>query len=126
MHSDPIRDYESLWRDAPLRAPNLSEFLTQHPHLELEDRLAIALVDQRLRWATDQALVVEDYLQVIPVLGSSQQLTQQLVAGEIQARRNRNEVPRVEEYVTRFPDLDEATWRTLQNQGKATWGHTMS
>ncbi len=116
MPSNPISDYESLWRDTSIRPPNLSGFLKQHQNLELEDRLAIALLDQRLRWATDQPLVVEDYLQVIPELGYSKHLKQQLVVGEIQARRNRNEVLQADEFASRFPDLDEATWQTLQNQ----------
>jgi len=97
-------------------------------------RLVSVLIRQGQHWQQGQAYPVEVYLKQEPVLAADPEAILDLIYQERILRGQRGEVPRLEEYVDRFPHLagqiqvqfeldqaiqDESTWEQLQRNQPA-------
>jgi WD40 repeat protein/serine/threonine protein kinase len=83
--------------DTPRRMPSAAEPL-----------LEALLLDQCRRWWQGDCIRVEAYREQHPALGADPDALLDLIYNEILLRQQRGEVPRLEEYVERFPDLAPA------------------
>jgi WD40 repeat protein/serine/threonine protein kinase len=65
----------------------------------------LLLIDQHERWRKGERVLVEDYVRKHPDLGSQDEAVLDLIYHEIFLREGRGEGPRLEEYLTRFPQF---------------------
>lgn len=119
--------FQALWNssDAP---PDVFAYLKQHSEADPESQLAVLRFDQVQRWQTAHPLKVEDYLNRLPELAQDSDCRLELVLGEFQARQIGSNSPSLQEFLARFPDLND-TLRgklsgsdTRQNPGANTHG----
>jgi eukaryotic-like serine/threonine-protein kinase len=65
------------------------------------------LLDQNAHWLTSQRVRAEDYLRQDPDLRESPEVLLDLLCNEVRLREELGETPGVEEFISRFPDLEE-------------------
>lgn len=109
---DLLRRFEAAWKQSP--RPNLTEFILPEGELPEPHLLELIQVDLELRIRAGADRCVEHYARHFPALCSSQVILQ-LVLNEYQVRARYRGLPRWEEYVDRFPDL-EPELRKLSEQ----------
>jgi len=95
---------EQLWKSAGA-PPDALAFLKNRADLSHQDFIDVIRIDQQHRWQTTSPLRVEQYLAAFPDKADYGQLVLELTAGEFLARLQNNQLPQVEEYVRRFPQL---------------------
>jgi serine/threonine protein kinase len=101
-----------LCRTSPA-TPDVFAFLAEHPHATPQEQLEVALVDQFHRWKNDAPRPVGEYCERLPPLGADPQLKLELAVEEFGYREEQGEAIDVEEFVTRFPDIDPAAFRSM-------------
>src|SRR5436190_794858 len=67
--------------------------------------LALLLLEQRKHWLNEQRMLVEAYVARFPTLKTDTDGLLDLIYNEVMLRGQRGEVPTLEEYVGRFPEL---------------------
>ena len=107
-------EFAGLWMSCSnSKPPDLSEFLRKHPDLTPRQLADICKVDQNHRWGNGPAWIVEQYLADAPKLAEYPELKMELVIQEFLCRQQLSgELPDVQSFCLRFPDLSEA----LQSQ----------
>jgi serine/threonine protein kinase/tetratricopeptide (TPR) repeat protein len=68
---------------------------------------AVLLDDQNHRWRQGCRVRVEEYLERTPALRDDPEALLDLIYNEVRLREKGGETPQLEEYVARFPDLEE-------------------
>jgi serine/threonine protein kinase len=63
------------------------------------------LLDQRTRWQQGEPMLVEVYLAQQPALNTDAEAVLDLIAHEVLLRQEQGELPQLDEYQRRFPDL---------------------
>src|SRR5438132_9797827 len=66
---------------------------------------AVLRVDQCQRWTQGERIQVEEYLKHYPALQLDREAVLDLIYNEVVLREGRNESPRLEEYLQRFPQF---------------------
>src|SRR5262249_9025734 len=77
----------------------------REPGLSPMERLGVLLIDQRERWRLGSGRLVEDYLRDVPEVMREPGLLNELVHGELSARREQGEIIDLVTFVDRFPAL---------------------
>jgi hypothetical protein len=115
-------DLEHLWSSAKV-PPDLvtwwSSAVAASPRTTPNELLVALRLDQQRRWQTDQPWKVEDYLQRLR-LPTGTDWRQELLSGEIDARRNSPTPLTPEELSSRFPDLSDTFKQQLVANKPAT------
>jgi serine/threonine protein kinase/Tfp pilus assembly protein PilF len=65
------------------------------------------LIEQRRRWHQDDCVRVEAYLESHPEVRANPETVLELIYNEIVLREEKGDVPRLDEYLERFPHLDD-------------------
>ncbi|MFM7039252.1 MAG: serine/threonine protein kinase, partial [Planctomycetaceae bacterium] len=97
-----ITELESLWKQHPA-GPDLAAFFKHHSPSIL-DRLALLRRDQRLRWASPNPWLAEDYLQQLAPLPQDIDWALELAAGEWLSRPDEQALT-AGQLEARFPQL---------------------
>jgi hypothetical protein len=71
----------------------------------MNDGTTALLRDQQRRWAVGERVHVEDYLRDRPALGHDDDALLKLIFHEMLLRREAGEVPALDEYCCRFPQV---------------------
>jgi eukaryotic-like serine/threonine-protein kinase len=98
--------FAALWSAEEIS--DVFDFLDSHRDATARDKLGVLLVDQAERWRRDIAISVEEYLEQVEAVAGDQSLKLQLIVGEFLSAANGSHPPRIDEYVTRFPELGQA------------------
>ena len=106
MQHNQAAEFAALWESGNT-TPDVFAFLDQNAVLEATERLTVLLVDQQQRWRTSHPFKVEDYLENLPELATDPQNKLHLAVGEFQARQSSGNLPGLDEFVTRFPDIGD-------------------
>ncbi|RLS34681.1 MAG: serine/threonine protein kinase [Planctomycetota bacterium] len=86
-------------------APDVFEFLSQHPAASAEEIAAVCSIDQSRRWQAGSGLPVESYLGKYPVLNTHIRAKLRLILGEFQHLSGRGERLDIAVFASRFPDV---------------------
>ena len=84
-----------------------SSFSLKKTNLDVAQKLAVVLEDQKHRWQTDSPLKVEDYLTNLPDLAADPRIKIELAVGEYQARQDGDTSPSIDEFTSRFDDISD-------------------
>ena len=110
---EPADAVEALWA-RPGAAPDLGAFLADHPHWSPSELRAALLIDQHFRSRTSLPWSTEEYLALVPTLEADDDLTLDLIFGEVRGRSREGNAPNLEELADRFPHLKERMGRQLE------------
>src|SRR5207249_11263122 len=101
--ADPAQRYLEQWQHD--MTPNWMQFLAQAGNVTAEQMIAVLRVDQRQRWQRGNPARIEDYLQTQPDLKASTDAILDLIYNEIVLREEVGQLPELDEYQGRFPEL---------------------
>ena len=103
----PLVDrFVAMWQ-LQSRVPDVFEFLASHSKISPEEATDICRIDLQNRWQGSDEIPVEQYLAKLPMIGTCKRLKLSLVQEEFFLRQKHGQVPSVENFVLRFPDLSE-------------------
>lgn len=100
--------YALQWSESAGAPPDVFAFLNARPAATAAERLAVLLVDQRLRWEAGKGIPVEDYVAIEAEVGRDAGMLSALVLGELSVRRGRGEEIDLHRFAARFPGLQES------------------
>jgi eukaryotic-like serine/threonine-protein kinase len=105
MDTGVAKAFDSLWQSSP-SPPDVFAFLKENASAEISEKLAVLASDQERRWKTGKPLSVEDYLAQLSDLGDYSAVKLRLALGEYQARQNSSSPLELDEFISRFGDVD--------------------
>ena len=111
MPSQLQAEFEKLWGTGS--PPNVIQFLSSRKGSSAEEFAAVIRLDQQHRWRTTSPWKVEQYLAAFPQLQANDDLVLELTAGEFLARLQNDQLPLIDEYIKRFPQLSEQLQKKL-------------
>lgn len=111
--ADPADAVEAFWAKSG-EVPDLRDLLANHPRWSRRELRAALLIDQQFRGQTSQPLNTEDYLTLVPTLATDDDLTLDLICGEVRGRSRQGNPPDLEELIRRFPHLRARLERQLE------------
>ena len=111
MPTSALVEFEAKWKFAS-SPPDVFAFMTERKLVDVDQKLPLILLDQRLRWHSAAPLAVEDYLGKLPGESLDEAVKLQLIVNEYRLRKDSSKAPSVDEFVTRFSDVAD-TLRTL-------------
>jgi len=121
MSSHLQAEFEKLWLSAQT-PPDVGQFLRTLINPSPEQIGAIIRLDQQFRWRTASPLKVEHYVSSIVGLEHHPGLLLKLVANEFQARLQNQQTPEVDDYLRRFPQLQEQLREKLSGMSSTADG----
>jgi serine/threonine protein kinase len=98
---DPVARFRAAWQSG--QAPEIADYLTGNPSQRERELSMLIPVDIEQRLRAGQSARVEQYVEQFPELTENRVLTRQLIAAEYQFRQGLVPLPRLEEYLDRFP-----------------------
>ncbi|TWU48847.1 Serine/threonine-protein kinase PknB [Rubripirellula tenax] len=104
MLPEVARQLEALW-DQGEDPPPIFELLRPYRDSDPTQLVAVLLQDQKHRWKTDRPLRVEEYLAEFPGVANDPKCKLQLAVGEFDATRSDGALPRIQDFVSRFPEI---------------------
>jgi tRNA A-37 threonylcarbamoyl transferase component Bud32 len=110
---EPSDAVEALWA-RPGDAPDLGAYLADHSHWSPSELRAALLIDQHFRSRTSLPWRTEEYLALVPTLEADDDLTLDLIFGEVRGRSREGKAPNLAELADRFPHLKERMGRQLE------------
>ena len=105
MDTGVAKAFDSLWQCSP-SPPDVFAFLRENASAEISEKLAVLASDQERRWKTGKPLTVEEYLAQLSDLGDYSAVKLRLALGEYQARQNSSSPLELDEFISRFGDID--------------------
>jgi len=103
----------SIWEGGET-IPQLAAMLRGSGQLAPEELLELCLIDQSYRWRTPEALRVEDYLALCPVVAEWPELKFELAYGELRSRQQLSGAFPAAEIEARFPEFAQRLHRQLE------------
>ncbi len=100
-------EFSALWADAG-KPPDVFSFLQERPDVTLREKADVLLIDQRYHWYNGSQRPVEEYLARCPDIAAADSLKIELITEEIGYREQIGDSPELEEFLERFPELDES------------------
>src|SRR5208337_3811046 len=107
---DPSEDRKSPRKGTPragVPLPNLAALLAHAGKLSPARVLALLQSDQRKRWQHGERILVEAYLEHLPALQAEPEALLDFIYSEVVLREQNEQTPTLEEYLRRFPKLED-------------------
>ena len=103
--ADTLTQFHEAWKQGA--TPDMASFLPEADRASDETRrrllIEMIIVDIEQRWNHGNRCLLEDYLQMWPVLGTPETLPVDLIAQEYRVRCRCGDKPQCDEYAQRFP-----------------------
>lgn len=115
LDSSLVNEFTKLWQSSE-SAPDVFQFLTDHPHAAPTEVAAVCAVDQRERSSRGERLPAEDYIRQLPQLRDHDDARLQLVIAEFRQQARQGSPPELESFAARFPELRDKLLQQLHEK----------
>lgn len=100
-----LREFEAAWQSG--RTHSIRDFLPREENIRLPVLFELVLTDMEYRFEHGESARIEEYLNEFNELSTSDELLLNLIVGEWELRRTREETIGSQEFIDRFPRLSQ-------------------